>query len=146
MHASRHQQNCPEGWPSKTSEMASLNKPYRRLVSKLMYLSVFSRPDNCFALYNLAELVSIPGMVYWVALMILLCYLKGSTNLSLVFHKGATFELLGYSDSEWTTDEADRKSTSGLCFKVNCHSSVCLVLLRNKLVLHLVLVRPSMLL
>ena len=29
--------------------------------------------------------------------------------------KGATFELVGYSDSDWAGDKVDRKSTSGAC-------------------------------
>ena len=79
--------------------MPRCNKPYRSLVGNLMYLSVASRPDICLAVYNLAQFVSNPGKEHWVALKQLLRYLKGSTNLTLVFNKGTAFELFGYSDS-----------------------------------------------
>ena len=103
--------------------MARCNKPYRSLVGNLMYLSVV-RPDICFAVYNLAQFDSNPGKVHWVVLKHLLCYLKGSTNFTLVFNRGAAFELFGYCDTDWATDEDDRKSISGFCFEVIRDNSV----------------------
>ena len=104
--------------------MARCNKPYRSLVGILMYLSVVSRPDICFAVYNLAHFVSNQGKEHWVALKHLLRYLKGSTNHTLVFIRGTAFELFRNSDSDWATDEDDRKSTSSFCLKVNRDSSL----------------------
>src|SRR3954462_11560293 len=37
------------------------------------------------------------------------------TYLGLVVSKGAQFDLIGYSYSDWAGDRADRKSTSGTC-------------------------------
>ena len=76
---------------------------------------------------------------------LLLRYLKGSTTLTSVFNRGTAFELFGYSVLDRATDEDDRKSTSGFCFKVKGIIVWCLWLqqaaTRNKLVLHLVIVR-----
>ena len=104
--------------------MARLNKPCCSLIGNLKHLSVVSRSDICYAVDNLGQLVSIPGKEHWVTLKFLLRYLKGSTNLTLVFNRGAAFELFGYSDSDWATDEEDRKSTSRFCFKGNRDSRV----------------------
>ena len=78
-----------------------------------MYLSVVSRPDICFAVYNLAQFVSNPGKAHWCALKHLLRFLKGTESLSLVYNRSENLELFGFSDSDWATDKDDRKSTSG---------------------------------
>jgi hypothetical protein len=42
-------------------------------------------------------------------------YLVHTTNLGLWYPKGSTFDLLGYSDSDYAGCKVDRKSTSGTC-------------------------------
>ena len=42
-------------------------------------------------------------------------YLKHTQNVGLWYLKGARFELIGYSDSEYTGYKVERKSTSGIC-------------------------------
>ena len=39
-------------------------KQYRSLVDNQKYLSVVSRPDICFAIYNVAQFVSNPGKAH----------------------------------------------------------------------------------
>ena len=40
-------------------------------------------------------------------------YLAHTPNFSLWYPRGANFNLVGYSDSDWVGDKVDRKSTSG---------------------------------
>jgi hypothetical protein len=42
-------------------------------------------------------------------------YLKYSPNIGLWYPKGAQFELVGFSDSDYAGCKVDRKSTSGGC-------------------------------
>jgi hypothetical protein len=42
-------------------------------------------------------------------------YLVHTPNLGLWYSKGSTFDLLGYSDSDYAGCKVDRKSTSGTC-------------------------------
>jgi hypothetical protein len=42
-------------------------------------------------------------------------YLKHTPNVGLWYPKGATFDLIGYSDSDYVGCQIDRKSTSGGC-------------------------------
>jgi hypothetical protein len=42
-------------------------------------------------------------------------YLVNTPNLGLWYPKGYTFDLLGYSDSDYAGCKVDRKSTSGTC-------------------------------
>jgi hypothetical protein len=45
----------------------------------------------------------------------ILRYLKYTPNIGLWYPKGAQFELIGYSDSDYAGCKVDRKSTSGCC-------------------------------
>jgi hypothetical protein len=45
----------------------------------------------------------------------ILRYLVHTPNLGLWYPKGSTFDLLGYSDSDYAGCKVDRKSTSGTC-------------------------------
>src|SRR6185503_7725931 len=45
----------------------------------------------------------------------ILRYLKHMPNIDLWYPKGASFTLLGYSDSDFAGCRVDRKSTSGGC-------------------------------
>lgn len=89
-----------------------------------MYLMLGTRPDLSFSLNLCSRYQDKPTDQLWKALKRILRYLKGTTDL-LAFKRKATMnlqeKLIGYSDSDWAADEADRKSTSGYLFKVfNC--------------------------
>jgi hypothetical protein len=45
----------------------------------------------------------------------ILRYLKYTQNIDLWYPKGAKFELVGYSDSDYAGCKVERKSTSGTC-------------------------------
>ena len=63
------------------------------LVGKILCLFVVSRPDICFAVYNLAQFLSNPGKAHWCALKHLLRFLKGNQSLSLVHNRSENLEL-----------------------------------------------------
>ena len=49
----------------------------------------------------------------------ILRYLKHTPSIALWYPKGASFTLLGYSDSDFAGCHVDRKSTSGGCHLLN---------------------------
>ena len=55
---------------------------YRRLIGSLMYL-VNTRPDICFAVNTLSELMVEPRRVHWVATKHVLRYLCGMVDYGL---------------------------------------------------------------
>jgi hypothetical protein len=42
-------------------------------------------------------------------------YLVNTPNFGLWYPKGASFDLVGYSDSDWAGDKVEQKSISGAC-------------------------------
>ena len=140
-HTKQSKSDCPIEGSEKSLDICE-QKQYRSLVGNLMYLSVVSRPDICFAVYNLAQFVSNPGKAFWCALKHLR-FFKGTEALSLVYNRSEKLELFGFSDSDWATDKDDRKSTSGFCFKLSRCGSVVSWVFKNKGVWHLALVKPE---
>ncbi|WVZ96452.1 hypothetical protein U9M48_042090 [Paspalum notatum var. saurae] len=56
-----------------------------------------------------------PKECHLVAVKKILRYLVHTPNLGLWYPKGSTFDLLGYSDSDYAGCKVDRKSTTGTC-------------------------------
>ena len=56
-----------------------------------------------------------PKECHLVAVKFFLRYLVLTPNLGLWYPKGSTFNLLGYSDSDYAGCKVDRKSTMGTC-------------------------------
>src|SRR5438034_10999810 len=72
----------------------------------------------------------------------ILRYLRYTPCFGLWYPKGAHFELLGYSDSDFAGCKIDRKSTMG--GGVNYLGDIwCLGVLRNKIPLHFQPPKPS---
>jgi hypothetical protein len=56
-----------------------------------------------------------PKECHLTAVKHIMRYLKYSPNIGLWYPKGAQFELVGFSDSDYAGCKVDRKSTSGGC-------------------------------
>ena len=93
-----------------------------------------SRPDVIFSVCMCARFQASPRGSHLKATNRILRYLKHTPNVGLWYPKGAKFELVGYSDSDYAGCKVERKSTSA---NVNCwedhlfHSHQ-----RSKIVLH----------
>ena len=58
---------------------------YRRLVGKLNYLMVITRPDIAFAVSLVSQFMSAPMVKHWPALKQILYYLKGTHGLGILY-------------------------------------------------------------
>ena len=56
-----------------------------------------------------------PKECHLMAVKRILRYLVFTRNLGLWYPKGSSFDLLGYSDSDYVGCKVDRKSTTGTC-------------------------------
>jgi len=89
-------------------------KVYRSMIGSLLYLCA-SRPDIMLSVCMCARFQAAPMECHLVAVKRILRYLVHSLNLGLWYPKGSSFDLVGFSDSDYAGCKVDRKSTSGTC-------------------------------
>jgi hypothetical protein len=89
-------------------------KLFRSIIGSLLYITA-SRPDVMFSVCMCARFQASPREIHLKAAKRILRYLKFTPNIGLWYPKGAQFELIGYSDSDYAGCKVDRKSTSGCC-------------------------------
>jgi hypothetical protein len=94
---------------------------YQSIVGSLMYAAIGTRPDIAFAVAALSRYNVKPYRVHLTAAKRVLRYLKATADVKLVFPSTTSTEaspLVGYTDSDFAGDRADRKSQGGHIFKV----------------------------
>ena len=91
---------------------------YQSAIGSLLYLSVATRPDISYAVSNVAKFSANPTTRHWNAVKRIMRYLKGTSDLGLVFKPQKNCDCVGYSDADWGGDLDDRKSTSGYVFQI----------------------------
>jgi hypothetical protein len=89
-------------------------KAYRSMIGYLLYLCA-SRPDIMLSVCMCARFQSDPRECHLVAIKRILRYLVAMPFFGIWYPKGSTFDLIGYSDSDYAGCKVDRKSTSGMC-------------------------------
>ncbi|XP_040372892.1 secreted RxLR effector protein 161-like [Rosa chinensis] len=81
-----------------------------------MYAQVCTCPDIAFAVSMLGRYQVNPGEIQWTAGKKVLRYLKKTRDYKLVYRKGESLDVVGYSDLDHAGDKDDLKSTSGFVF------------------------------
>ncbi|XP_062557506.1 uncharacterized protein LOC134222364 [Armigeres subalbatus] len=97
-----------------------LDKPYRELIGCLTYLMVTSRPDLSASVNYFSQFQSNPNEDHWVHAKRILRYLQGTANHELVYERltVSDHQVIGFADANWATDVNDRRSVSGIQFKL----------------------------
>nr|GEX60748.1 hypothetical protein [Tanacetum cinerariifolium] len=85
---------------------------YRSMIRSLMYL-ITSRPDIMFAVRACSRFQVTPMTSHLQAVKRIFRYLKGQPKLGLWYPKMSSFNLEGYSDSDYADANLNRKSTIG---------------------------------
>jgi hypothetical protein len=91
-------------------------KLYRSMIGSLLYLTA-SRPDIMFSVCMCARFKAAPKECHLTAVKRIMRYLKYSPNIGLWYPKGAQFELVGFSDSDYVVARLIGKALSMV---VNC--------------------------
>jgi hypothetical protein len=108
-------------------------KLYRSMIGSLLYLCA-SRLYIMLSVCMCARFQANPKECHLVAVKRILRYLVHTQNLGLWYPKGSSFDLFGYSDSDYAGCKVHRESTTGTCQFLGgpwCHGVP-----RNKIVLH----------
>jgi len=87
-------------------------KLYRGMIGSLLYLTA-SRPDILFSVCLCARFQSDPRESHLIDVKRIFRYLKGTTNLGLLYRKSLDYKLVGFCDADYAGDRIERKSTSG---------------------------------
>jgi len=89
-------------------------KLYRGMIGSLLYLTT-SRLDISFSVCLCARFQSNPIESHLTVVKRISKYLKGTTNLGLLYRKSLDYQLVGLCDVDYAGDRIERKSTSGNC-------------------------------
>ena len=87
---------------------------YRRLVSKLNYLTI-TRPDISFPVSVVSQFLQSPCDSHWDAVVCILRYIKGTPSQGVLYENRGHTQVVGYSDADWTGSPTDKRSKSGYC-------------------------------
>ncbi|GKD24491.1 hypothetical protein Tco_1230705 [Tanacetum coccineum] len=85
---------------------------YRLMIGSLMYLTS-SRPDIMFPVCACARYQVNPKVSHLHAVKRIFRYLKGQPQLGLWYPKDSPFDLVAYTDSDYTGASLDKKYTTG---------------------------------
>jgi hypothetical protein len=89
-------------------------KAYRSMIGSLLYLCA-SRPNIMLSICMCARFQSDPKECHLVAVKRILRYLVHTPCFRIWYPNVSTFDLIGYSDSDYAECKVDRKSTSWTC-------------------------------
>ena len=87
---------------------------YQAVIGNLLYLSTKTRPDVAYAVSCVVRFCANPLKEHWTAVKRILQYLKGTSNLSLLYRENTPAEVIGYSDADWAGDVGDRSQPLGI--------------------------------
>jgi len=89
-------------------------KLYRSMIGSLLYFTA-SRPDIFFSICLCARFQPDPKESHLTVVKRILRYLKGTTNLGLLYRKSLDYKSVGLCDADYAGDRIERKSTSENC-------------------------------
>ncbi|ODM15243.1 hypothetical protein SI65_09184 [Aspergillus cristatus] len=95
------------------------HKLFRRLIGRLIFLVIATRPDIAFAVNQLSQYLAEPRKVHLAAAKHVLRYVKSTIGYGLMFSaKGSPKGLYAYADSAYA-NSAKNRSTTGFIFFIN---------------------------
>jgi hypothetical protein len=78
--------------------------PYLSAIGALMYLANNTRPDISFSVNLLARYSSAPTQRHWNGIKHIFRYLRGTTDMGLLYLKTSESKLVGYADAGYMSD------------------------------------------
>jgi hypothetical protein len=91
-------------------------KHYQKIIGRLLYVQIRTRPNISFTVSHLTQYVSNPSPQHLCLAKYILSYLKGTQALRLRYDGECTDSLHGYSNSSLGDQTDDYHSTSGYVY------------------------------
>lgn len=103
--------------PKSAEEKEYMSRvPYASAVGSLMYAMVCTRPDLAHAVSVVSRFMGDPGKEHWQAVKRIFRYLKGTSDVGLIYGGDTNCLVTGYSDSDYAGDVDTRRSMTGYVF------------------------------
>ena len=114
MDTPHHHMDPPLKLSMDTSPILSSPATYRRLIGKLLYLTL-TKPDISYAVQHLSQFLQAPRESHLQAAKYILRYLEGTTNTSLFYDKTSPLQLTTFCDADWGNCRLSTRSLTGFC-------------------------------
>ena len=88
---------------------------YKQLIGILLYLT-HSRIDSSYVVSDVSIFMQEPHELYWKATKGILHYVQGTRDFWTHYYVGAQLYLIDFTDSNWSGDSTNQKSTLGFVF------------------------------
>ncbi|KAK2998849.1 hypothetical protein RJ639_022939 [Escallonia herrerae] len=85
--------------------------PYRRLIGRLVYLTI-TRPDICYAVHVLSQFMQSPRSQHWDAALRVLRYLEAAPGQGLFLPTDSPLQIYALCDSNWASCPLIRRSVT----------------------------------
>jgi hypothetical protein len=90
---------------------------FRQIVGSLIYLTI-TRPDLSYLVGVISWYMARPTEEHLQSALRILRYVSGIKDRGLLYRAGTTEQLAGYTDADWASNAANRRSTSGYAFSI----------------------------
>ena len=87
--------------------------PYASIVGSLMYAMVYTRPNLTQVIGVVSRYMGNLRKEHWQAMKCIFRYLKGTTNIRLVYHGDTSCAFVGYSDFDYAANLDARRCVIG---------------------------------
>lgn len=95
--------------------------PYASIIGSLMYGMVYTHPDISYVVSVVSRYMGNPGNAHWQTVKWILRYLRGTTNVGLMFDKTGGLDgcTVGFIDSDYASDHDRRRSLTSYVFTLS---------------------------
>ncbi|XP_047323523.1 secreted RxLR effector protein 161-like [Impatiens glandulifera] len=101
---------------SEAEKLYMSNVPYASAVGSLMYSMVCTRPDIAYSVSVISRFMSRPGKEHWQAVKRIFRYLRGTSDVGLIYGSNNQCLVTGYSDLDYAVDIDGRRSMTGYVY------------------------------
>ncbi|MBW0494753.1 hypothetical protein O181_034468 [Austropuccinia psidii MF-1] len=102
--------------PASEDEVVKLNVlgvNYQSVFGSINYVSTGTRLYISHAVSSLSQFLERPGYLHWQAFLHVLCYLKGTPDVGLIYSKRSQLSVRAYSDANWGSCVETQRSVTG---------------------------------